>query len=126
MKKIYKGYLKLKDEGEGYNILFVTEIDEPLAEEIQTDIAEFGKYLTVRYFLSSKEETLEGLQHILVNQILGIGEADYGHAYSEYTGYLWTDEKIEINGHDLLEELKSSIGRYLYLEIEYHKEPQEN
>ena len=44
-------------------------------------------------------------------------------AYSEITGYLWTDEVVKIGGHDLLKEFETHLGKYLYMEIEYYEEP---
>ena len=42
--------------------------------------------------------------------------------YSDYTGYLWTDENLKIGGHDLLDELKEDCGKWLFLTIEYKDE----
>jgi hypothetical protein len=40
--------------------------------------------------------------------------------YSETTGYLWTDEKLQVGGHDLIEELSGSAGKFLIFEADVH------
>ena len=49
--------------------------------------------------------------------------ARFGACYSEYTGYLWTDEEVLIGGHDLIEELRGCEGKWLLLEIVVHEAP---
>jgi hypothetical protein len=38
--------------------------------------------------------------------------------YSDITGYLWTEERIKINGHDLFEEINNYEGKHLDMVIE--------
>lgn len=73
----------------------------------------------MRYWVSETEKTKEQLKENLFAAISGSVEADYGDAYSELTGYLWTDEKLKVGGHDLLDELQSYIGKFLYMEVDY-------
>jgi len=82
----------------------------------------FGRYLSVRYFIADAERSREELDESLVRQIIGAGEAEFHHRYSEITGYLWTDEEIRVGGHDLLDELTGCIGKFLHLEIVYSKD----
>ena len=122
MEKVYTGKLTYKSNGEDDEILgFVGERDF-LADRINSDL-EYGRYLYARYYISDEELEKDELKEEFLKTIWGIGEADYGVAYSEITGYLWTDEEIKIGGHDLLTELKSHIGKYLYLEIDFRKKP---
>ncbi len=107
MKQVYKGYIKLHEHGE-HDALFLDGMDVPLAEQLRDDIDEYGGFLTVRYFLSDRERTLEELTGDLIRHIVGYRSADYTPQYSEYTGYLWTDEAIDINNHNLLDELIST------------------
>lgn len=95
---------------------------EPLAAIIEEDIEDHGRYLTVRYWTAAAPLTDEAMVEGAIRELLGAGEADFHHAYSEITGYLWTDEEINVGGHDLLEELTSQVGRYCLLEITYAKE----
>lgn len=124
MKKItYKGLLEAKINFEGDEILGLTGRKSyfSLADMISQDIYKYGKYLSVRYFVSNKALSIIGLQEEFIKILHGTGDADYEIVYTETTGYLWTSEKIKIGGHDLLNELLSAIGKYLYLEITYNK-----
>jgi hypothetical protein len=127
MLKVYNGLLVATNNGEEDDLLGLMIKDgsdwhtEILADMIKDDIYN-GNYLSVLYFISdkklSKDELIE--QHLKI--LYGIGDIEYRVRYSETTGYLWTDEEINVGGHDLLEELKSYFGEWLYMEIEYSKE----
>jgi hypothetical protein len=95
----------------------------PLAEQVELDIDAYGNYLTVRYFITDAEKTIDELEENLIKQIVGAGEADYHARYSEITGYLWTDEELKVGGHDLLLELGAHIGQFCYLEIRFDETP---
>ena len=51
---------------------------------------------------------------------MGLLESEFWEQYSEITGYLGTDETLNVGGHDLLEELRSNIDNYIILEIEIY------
>ncbi len=123
MKKVYQGLIEKNDHVEAYNVAFLKGDYEPLAKQIADDISEHGSFLTVRYFISASEKTEEQLIESLIRRISGDSSAEYEDAYSECTGYLWTDENIQVGGHDLLEEIKSNVGKYLFLEIQFSPEP---
>ena len=127
-KKIYKGFIKEGDYGESYDAIFLIEnkdklpLDqEPLISEIQETIKEEGNFLSVRYFISEERKSIEELEENLIKKIFGATEARYEDAYSEYTGYLWTDQELNIGGHDFIIELRSNVGKFIYLEITYSK-----
>lgn len=122
MEKEYKGWLVESSWGEGDDILYLKGDENPLAELIEEDMDEYGYYLTVRYLVVDKERTKEEAEEGFIKEIMGDAHANVGSAYSEYTGYLWTDEEIKVGGHDLIEELHGFVGKYLILEIEYSKE----
>lgn len=127
---IYEGFLRLASNGEEDDILYLDKDssnpeeefnyykwdDEPLAEILECDIA--NKNVTVRYYISNKKLSLEEANDYLIRQICGIADADYCMRYSECTGYLWTDEEINIGGHDLLKELKCYENYYLILIVD--------
>jgi len=92
---------------------------EPLAEQVASAIDEHGANLSVRYFITDREHSLEELQERLVKRIVGVGDAVYSDHYSEITGYLWTDQELNVGGHDLLDELSSHVGQYCHLEITF-------
>jgi hypothetical protein len=129
---IYRGWLVVSSWGEADEILYLERepagkgyrnYESPLAERIQSDMEQYGRYLSVRYFTSDEEKTEEQLTLELARVFAGEGEADVGHRYSEVTGYLWTDEDIKVGGHDLMGELHGQRGKFLHLEIGYAQRP---
>lgn len=117
--KIYAGQIVEADNGEAMDIIFLKDRDEPLASIVRDDLRQHGSNVSVSYFTSDQSRSKAELDEILILQ--GIGEADYGDHYSEFTGYLWTDEDLKVGGHDLLAELRSNVGRYLHMEITYYR-----
>ena len=119
----------LHGHGEADDILFLDgDLDdrypgEPLAETIKDDLDRLGRYASVRYWTADAPKADDAVMESAVRSLLGEADADYGAHYWEITGYLWTDEDINVGGHDLLEELKAQAGRYLLLEISYSQQP---
>jgi hypothetical protein len=114
-KKIYTGWINVKDYGESDDVLFLSGIDEPFSEEL--DFMS-GKNVTVSYWISDVEASVDAIKEQAISQILGAANVEFHARYSDITGYLWTDEKLNIGGHNLLNELKSSAGKYLVLEVD--------
>jgi hypothetical protein len=108
------GWLTL-DEDDNYHE--TVQLDgEPIAEVLDYMS---GEIVTVSYYTSDKEATEEELQEdFLTNTLYGKLDSDYGARYSEYTGYLWTDDELKVGGHDLRGELESYAGKYLYMIVE--------
>ena len=123
---VYRGLVVL---GHGENDSAVTlylprgSVRDVLAEQIEWDMAEYGQYLTARYIISDKELSAKEAEEVPARIACGLGFAEYAEAYSEITGYLWTDQNIQIGGHDLQEELRGYAGKWLWLEITYDKKP---
>lgn len=115
---IYKGFIEEKGKEENDDALFIGDMEYPLAEEFESKLQ--GKKVSARYWISDTEKTKEQIQEGALKTIMGIVDADYGDRYSEITGYLWTDEELNIGGHDLLAELSSYKGNFVFLEIDVH------
>lgn len=105
--------IKNYDHGDGLRI--GTEILSETLEELN------DKQVTVRFYISDEERSKSEMQENLILSIAGGVEAKYGDAYSEYTGYLWTDDELKIGNHDLIETLANYDGKYCYLEIDIHE-----
>lgn len=114
----YRGLLSKHSWGEADDILFLSSMSDPLAEQLQSDIVR--KQVTARYWITDKEATKEQAQEHFVRQLVGAADCDFGSCYSEITGYLWTDEECKIGGHDVIAELRSHVGKWLILEIDVH------
>jgi hypothetical protein len=128
-RKVYRGWLVLRSNGEENDILHVApdpfrSVDSILlAKVIANEISYFGKFLTVRYYITDQEIPEDKLTETLLNTLYGLGDAKYSMRYSEITGYLWTDERLNVGGHNLIDELKGSVGKYCHLEIEFSEKP---
>jgi len=125
MKKIYQGIIRNFPYRDNDEAVFLGDDEEPLASIIEQDIDDFGCFLSVRYFISDKEKSIDKLTEDLIKKICGVGNSEYSDAYSECTGYLWTNQELDVGGHDLIAELDSNVGKYLYLEIDYSNEPKQ-
>lgn len=117
----YTGVLSRHDYGEAFDILFLSSVESPLAEELLWMV---GQTVSVRYWITDRQVTKEEAQTEMVRRVSGLASGTFQSHYSEITGYLWTEEELQIGGHNLLEELSSYVGKWLILEIEPHeKEP---
>jgi len=119
----YKGLIALHDYGEAMNVLFLSDLDDPLAIVLEEEIAD--KVVSVSYWITDQKCTHEEAQREFLKRLSGVAECEFQSQYSEITGYLWTDEEINIGGHDLLQELKSHIGKWLLLDIAIKEEKNE-
>lgn len=115
---VYKGVIKERHYGENDFALFIGDSDEPIAEILQERINR--KQVSIRYWISDTEKTKQELQESVLKNLFGAIDAEYRDSYSDLTGYLWTDENLMVGGHNLLEELRSNIRKFIYLEIDIH------
>lgn len=91
------GVVRLGEHGEGDNIVFIGDDGIPLAKRL----ADFdGQKVNVKVWVVNKE---------VINET-GQMESEFGHAYSEETGYLWTNEEAKVGTVDLLDFLNDNIG----------------
>lgn len=120
MKLQYTGLLCHHSWGDADDILFLSSEPDPLAEVLDSSIAH--KHVTVHYWITDQECTRDEAQDQFLRKLCGVANIDFVSHYSEMTGYLWTDESVQIGGHNLISELSSHIGKWLILEIEIHSE----
>jgi hypothetical protein len=120
MKRVYEGWISLHTCGEAEDILYLSKVSDPLASAVADDMFH-GQFLSVRYYISDAEVSIDELEEAEIRKIVGGGEARFRHRYSEITGYLWTDEDLIVGGHDLIGILSSQLGKWCHLEIEFSK-----
>lgn len=116
--RVYEGQLSLRCYDEIEDMLHLSSIKGPLLEELECMC---GRSVTVRYWITSEQCTMEEAQTLTAMTALGLIDVEFEHHYSEYTGYLWTDEKLVVGGHDLLRELQSGAGKWLIMEVTIHR-----
>lgn len=114
----FSGLIRKAEYGENWEALFIGDSEEPLANILEDKIDR--KIVTVRFWISEEPKEKERLLEDLILNLSGSLDATYQDSYSDYTGYLWTDEEIKVGNHDLLKDLSVHIGKYLYLEIDVH------
>lgn len=111
------GYLCGHNVHEGHNALFIHSIEEPVADWLYPI---YRKQVTVRYWITDKEATKEEAAEAFVESLSGKADGRFDPAYSELTGYLWTNEELKVGSHDLIERLRSHVGKWVNIEIEIH------
>lgn len=128
---LYEGYAVLGTNHEEDDILFLADNPKakpcahdqpPLAQRLKWDMEKHGNYLSVQYFIAAKKCSLESCKRGMLQLLTGNGNAEYFMKFSDITGYLWTTEDLMVGGHDLLRELKSYAGKYVYLDVMFSKE----
>ena len=111
----YQGLLSVHSWGEADGILFLSSVSAPLCEELQWIV---GERVTIRYWVTDKQVTQDEAITAVLERLDGVADGKFDSCYSEMTGYLWTDEKLTVGGHDLMAELHSATGSWLILEVE--------
>ena len=94
--------------------------NDRICEELfYNDIILNGDKINVKYFISDIPIIDEGTaQEQYLLQIVGACEGEYHiKCGSEWTGVYGIDEMFNVNGHDLLSELRSNMGKYCLLII---------
>ena len=116
-----KSYRKIKRIDGTY--VEVAGSEFPFSKEMNDAIGWEEKYASVQMLTGNTPIDLEHLDETKIISMEGIVDSEYYHRYSDYTGYLWTDENFKCGGHDLIEILHSHKGEYIHLEIDlYTKE----
>jgi hypothetical protein len=118
MKKVYSGhtFIKLPDDEAS---LWFCDGDEAIAETIESDVDQYGRFLSVRYYIADEKMPPEELTENFVKKCLGFANVEFNVLYTAITGFCYCNEELFVGGHDLLEELKTHVGKYTWLEIEY-------
>lgn len=120
------GWISLRDYGESSNVVNVSDDERPLAERLIDEISDYDrddnfrveKQLSVKYWICDKEASKDEAISEVLKRLDGSAEIEFCARYSDLTGYLWTDEQLNVGGHDLLREIASSEKKWLILEID--------
>lgn len=111
-----------KEFGSGYESLAIAQADNNVVEPLSRLLYHIrNKKVSIQYYISNapilNEESALNIFHAQLN---GIGDSDYYAVYSESTGYLYTIDDCIVGGHDLSSELRSYLGKFVYMKIEVH------
>lgn len=80
-----------------------------------------NKYASIQMLTGDTPIDIDYIDETKIVSMMGEVESEYYHSYSDYTGYLWTDEKFTCGGHDIRKILKSHMGEYIHIEIELYE-----
>jgi hypothetical protein len=119
MERIEGQIIKI-EQSEGPEIFILDELGQA------TSLADFAcncrhRNVSVKFAITSKPA--ESIEHVAVEILYGHMIADNSGRYSEYTGFLWWDEEFKIGGHDLLNQIRGCVGKYLILEVAIGEKP---
>lgn len=116
LRHTFKGLLHTHpyttDAPDSDDVLYLTSIDEPLAEYLRDNFV--NKCVSVRYWIGNSD------YNVVKTCINGNLSAEFGAVYSEISGFLWMNEEVCVGGHDLIDEFKFYIGKWLILQIDVH------
>lgn len=113
---ILQGYIQEEQAGQGAALYIGDTI---ISEYFYYEIDE-GQ-VSVSFYISDEEKTLDDFKENQILSLSGSVYARYGDSYSDYTGYLWTNDICEIGGHSLIEDLYEHEGKYCILIINHHE-----
>lgn len=116
---VFQGWLTLRHWAEDHEAVFLSKSPIPLAEQLEWMS---GKTVTVRYWITDRPCSRYEADEAAILTAMGVADVGIEARYGDLTGYLWTDEDLNVGGHDLMAELKSSVGKWLILEVQKHDE----
>lgn len=92
----------------------------PLTKEMENILGWGYYYASIRFITGKIPIDPTKVEETIIESIFGNAEAEYNHVYSDYTGYLWTDENFTVGGHNIPSILISHIDEYIHMEIELY------
>lgn len=94
----------------------------PFTKEMCEKCGWRDRYASIQMLTGSTPIEADHIDETKVVSMMGEVESEYYHRYSDYTGYLWTDEMFKCGGHDIPQIMLSHIGEYIHMEIELYEE----
>ena len=93
----------------------------PFTKEMEDKCGWRGSYASIQMLTGSTPIDLDHIDETKIVSMMGEVSSHYYHRYSDYTGYLWTEEGFKCGGHDIPKILRSHIGEYIHMEIELYE-----
>lgn len=93
----------------------------PFTKEMEDKCGWLGRYASIQMLTGDTPIDMDHIDETKIVSMEGIIDSYYYHRYSDYTGYLWTEEGFKCGGHDIPKILNSHIGEYIHMEIELYK-----
>lgn len=93
----------------------------PFTKEMEEKCGWGKKYASIQMLTGDTPIDIEHIDETKVVSMEGDVRSYYYHRYSDYTGYLWTEEGFKCGGHDIPKILNGYIGKYIHMEIELYE-----
>lgn len=90
------------------------------SKEMESRCGWHDRYASIQMLTGDTPIDMDHIDETKIVSMEGITESEYYHRYSDYTGYLWTEEEFKCGGHDLLKILEGNMGKYIHIEIELY------
>jgi hypothetical protein len=90
------------------------------SKEMESRCGWLDRYASIQMLIGDTPIDMDHIDETKIVSMEGITESEYYHRYSDYTGYLWTEEEFKCGGHDLLKILEGNMGKYIHIEIELY------
>lgn len=93
----------------------------PLTKEMEDKCGWSNSYASIQMLTGDTPIDLDHIDETKVVSMMGMVQSKYYHRYSDYTGYLWTEEGFKCGGHDIPKILNNHFGEYIHMEIELYR-----
>ena len=93
----------------------------PFTKEMEDKCGWRGNYASIQMLTGSTPIDLDHIDETKIVSMMGEVSSHYYHRYSDYTGYLWTEEGFKCGGHDIPKILNSHMNEYIHMEIELYE-----
>lgn len=93
----------------------------PFTKEMEEKCGWGRRYASIQMLTGDTPIDIEHIDETKIVSMEGDVSSHYYHRYSDYTGYLWTEEGFKCGGHDIPEILRSFMGKYIHMEIELYQ-----
>jgi hypothetical protein len=108
--RLIEGRIDLWGDGEYSAVSVKTCAGSVYISEVLKDLVGWGKAITTFcWYVSCEPKGFYELEEHTAKIAIGAAKVQFSHAYSDLTGYLWTNESIEIDGHDVLKEICETV-----------------
>lgn len=83
-----------------------------------------NKQISLSWHVTDEPKSYQDLETNIIKAVMGDLKTTFSHRYSDLTGYLWTNEDVKLQGHDLLREIATACqGKskaWVYIRFEVH------
>ena len=92
----------------------------PLTKEMEDKCDWLTSYASIQMLTGDTPIDMDHIDETKIVSMMGMVESHYYHRYSDYTGYLWTEEGFKCGGHNIPQILCNHEGEYIHMEIELY------